>query len=314
MDNGNLPNVEWSRDGQRLYGAGRYDDGSGRNPVRIWENGGKGSDRDVPIADNTVLDLKALSDGGLTFGTYDPAFGVLSASGAERWARRPEIADFRDNYEGFQASFDGGTIRFAYHQWGEAPAVFSLAERRILEGVEDTLLHPPRTKAPGLDIQGWKDTINPTLNGAPLPLEKYERSRSVAIAPDGKHFLLGTEWSLGYFNREGQQQWEVPVPGVAWAVNIAGSGRVGIAAFGDGTIRWYSLADGKELLAFFPHRDAKRWVLWNPAGFFNASPGGEALIGGPDFRRSGQTGFDQFGCQTWSFECPYLRTGQENTR
>jgi len=91
--------------------------------------------------------------------------------------------------------------------------------------------------------------------------------------------LLGTEWSLRYFDREGQQLWEVPVPGAAWAVNIAGSGRVGIAAFGDGTIRWYDLADGKELLAFFPHRDAKHWVLWNPAGFFDASPDGDALIG-----------------------------------
>jgi len=189
VDNGDLSIVEWSRDGQRLYAAGKYYDESNRQSVRIWENGGKGSYRDVPIADNTVFDLAALSDGGLTFGTADPAIGVLSASDAERWVRRPEIADFRDNHEGFQASFDGGTIRFAYRQWGEAPAVFSLAERRILEEVEDASLHPPRTKAPGLDIQGWKYTTNPTLNGAPLPLKKHEMSRSVAIAPDGEHFF-----------------------------------------------------------------------------------------------------------------------------
>ena len=55
VDNGNLTTVEWSRDGQRLYGAGSYDDGSGRNPVRIWENGGKGSYRDVPIAPSLTL-------------------------------------------------------------------------------------------------------------------------------------------------------------------------------------------------------------------------------------------------------------------
>ena len=29
----------------------------------------------------------------------------------------------------------------------------------------------------------------------------------------GSIFLLGTEWSLRYFDREGQQLWEVPVPG-----------------------------------------------------------------------------------------------------
>jgi hypothetical protein len=39
------------------------------------------------------------------------------------------------------------------------------------------------------------------------------------------------------------------------------------------------MSDGKELLAFFPHADKKRWVLWTPEGFFDHSPGGEELIG-----------------------------------
>ena len=47
------------------------------------------------------------------------------------------------------------------------------------------------------------------------------------------------------------------------------------------------MSDGAELLALFLHTDSKRWVLWTPEGFFNASPGGETLIGyhlnqGPD--------------------------------
>jgi hypothetical protein len=54
-------------------------------------------------------------------------------------------------------------------------------------------------------------------------------------------------------------------------VNIAGSGHVGIAAFGDGTLRWYDLAQGDELLALIPNRDAKRWVFWTPAGLLYAS-------------------------------------------
>ena len=52
-----------------------------------------------------------------------------------------------------------------------------------------------------------------------------------------------------------------------------------VAAYGDGTIRWYRLSDGKELLAFFPHADRKRWVLWTPSGYYDASPGSEELIG-----------------------------------
>jgi hypothetical protein len=47
----------------------------------------------------------------------------------------------------------------------------------------------------------------------------------------------------------------------------------------DGTIRWYRMSDGKELLAFFPHADRKRWVMWTPKGYFDASEGAEDLIG-----------------------------------
>ncbi|MES2945897.1 MAG: caspase family protein, partial [Pseudomonadota bacterium] len=52
-----------------------------------------------------------------------------------------------------------------------------------------------------------------------------------------------------------------------------------MAAYGDGTIRWHRLSDGQELLAFFPHADRKRWVLWSPSGYYDASPGAEELIG-----------------------------------
>ena len=62
-------------------------------------------------------------------------------------------------------------------------------------------------------------------------------------------------------------------------------------------MRWYDARDGKERLALFVHPDAKRWVLFTPEGFYDASPGAESLIGyqlnqGPD--REGQfIGSDQ---------------------
>jgi len=47
----------------------------------------------------------------------------------------------------------------------------------------------------------------------------------------------------------------------------------------DGTLRWYRLIDGKELLALFLHRDGKRWVAWTPSGYYDAAPGAENLLG-----------------------------------
>ena len=66
---------------------------------------------------------------------------------------------------------------------------------------------------------------------------------------------------------------ELLASGATWLADDA------VAAYADGTIRWHRLSDGKELLAFFPHKDKKRWVLWTPSGYYDASPGGEELIG-----------------------------------
>ena len=91
--------------------------------------------------------------------------------------------------------------------------------------------------------------------------------------------MLGADWYLRLYDRQGNERWQVANPGAAWGVNIPGNGRVVVAAFSDGTIRWYRLSDGHELMAFFPHADRKRWVLWTPSGYYDASPGAEDLIG-----------------------------------
>ena len=100
-------------------------------------------------------------------------------------------------------------------------------------------LAPPRTSIPGLEVTDWKNSKEPKLNGQPLVLETGERTRSLAIAPDGQSFLMGTDWYLRTFRRDGSERWSVPAPGVAWAVNLTGDGRLAGAAYGDGTIRWY---------------------------------------------------------------------------
>lgn len=135
------------------------------------------------------------------------------------------------------------------------------------------------TNAPRLNVTDWRRSTAPKLNGERLPLEEREISYALAVAPDAEAFALGTGWFVRFFNRSGKERWNVPAPDVTRAINISGNGRFVVAAFGDGTIRWYRIEDGKELLAFFPHNDRQRWVLWTPLGYYDASPGGENLIG-----------------------------------
>ena len=137
----------------------------------------------------------------------------------------------------------------------------------------------PVTKAKGLVITDWRETAFPKLDGKALTLIPNEISRALAIAPDDRKFLIGASWSLYLFDRRGNRLWRVPAPDTTWAVNITGDGKTAVAAFGDGSIRWYRMEDGQELLAFYPCPDRKRWVIWTAGGYYDASPGAEELIG-----------------------------------
>ena len=276
-ERGRLSQVAWSQDGRTLYAGGVFGR-PGRTFLRIWSNAGQGAGRNVPVAGDSIMDLQPLQMGGVAFGSSDPAWGLLTPADEVTRFHGPDQA--RTNMEGLRLSGDGSTVQFEYMDGGEAPAQFQVATRALMLATSPAgTLHASQITAPGFSVTKWKNTYTPTLNGTPLALKSYETSRALAIAPDQQTFLLGTGWYLRLFDRTGIQRWKVPVPGPAWAVNIAPNGQVAVAALGDGTIRWYRLRDGEELLAFFLHADRKRWILWTPTGYYDAAPGAEDLIG-----------------------------------
>ena len=193
------------------------------------------------------------------------------------------IPIYRNLYDGFRLSSDGAGIEFAYKRGGQAPAVFEVNERRLTDaasGLWKGLKANVSFQAPiteGLAVSDWKNSLAPKLKGKPLQLDKHDMARSLAIKPDRAGFLLGAGTRLYCFDSEGKPMWKMRMPSAVYGVNT--NGRVAVAALGDGTIRWYRVSDGKEFLAFFPHPDRKRWVLWTPSGYYDASPGGEDFIG-----------------------------------
>jgi WD40 repeat protein len=282
VSNGDLHSVAWSADGRTLYAGGQASSGLNNNTfIRAWTGGGRGVYRDIAgAAANTIMHILPLRDGGIVYGAGEPAFGVIEAGGRQRLFSAAAIADYRGLLQGFLLSPDGTGVGFAYQLRGQSPARFSLADRKLdAASAGGSTWPPPETEDSNLRVTDWEDTYTPKLNGTPLKLEQYEISRSLALAPDRSAFLLGTEFSLRLFDRNGAERWQVAVPDVAWAVNISADGRVAVAAYGDGTIRWYRMKDGNPLLAFFPHADRMRWVLWTPSGYYDAAPGAEDLIG-----------------------------------
>lgn len=286
--NGDLRSVAWSSDGRTLFAAGRYVAGS-RQAIRIWPDAGRGAPRNEPVANNSIFDVQAMPGGGVAFGTAEPAWGIIAADGKQRLGISSPIADFRGGGEQLQVSKDGHRVRFGFERNGSLAADFDTEDGLVVSETSTApgAVSPALTEFPGLVVSGWKNTSEPKLNGSPLRLRPGENSRSLAIAPDRLSVLLGSDWGLNKFDAGGKLLGRIVTPGAAWAVNYSGDGRFLLAAFSDGTIRWYNAKSGREKLALFAHSDRKRWVAWTPSGYYAASAAGEELIGwhinnGPD--------------------------------
>jgi hypothetical protein len=184
-------------------------------------------------------------------------------------------------------SADGTIVDFGFEVWGKSPLRFDLRALKLSRRFDLRALkhsrNPPANhqtipaKQTGLAVEGWRG-FSPTLDGKPINLEQHEISRSLAIHPDGSRFVLGTEWSLRAIDAKGEPLWQRPGPGIAYAVNITGDGRLVVAAYADGTIRWHRMDDGRELLVLFVLADKQNWVAWTPEGFYGATAGAFGVL------------------------------------
>jgi WD40 repeat protein len=278
VPNGDLFSVAWTADGTQLAAAGRYTINN-FDPIIRWDSIGRDGRSSLGGPINTVMDMASLPEGSLVFGAADPAFGIVDRFGNMNLYQGSVIADMRGKRDHhFWISPDGFQAWFGLKQWSVDPVLLDIGKLSFEAKPErpQGLIEP---RIDGLKVEAWINDTKPTLDGKPLQLENYETSRSLAIMPDGKSFILGAEWSLYRFNDKGEQVWRKKTEGLNWGVALTGDGQMIVAAQSDGTLRWFSAENGDELLAFFVHAVDKRWIAWTPRGYYAASPGGEDLIG-----------------------------------
>jgi WD40 repeat protein len=281
---GGLSVVAWSADSHTIYAGGGYSDKyvDGLDFIMVsWDKGGRGSSKENYLwMRNTLLASAPLPDGSLLYAGGSAVLGRLFSDGRVDLVHKGSIADYRDFYKEFELSPDGTKVAFSYESGGIGKAWFDIQQRQFQTDFSTIgRLYEPRTISAELNVTNWKDNRSPKLKGLQLKLEKGERSISLAIGPKEKRFILGTNRYLRCYDTTGALLWKKQALGEPWLLNVAPNGKVVVVALSDGTIRWYRMSDSAELLAFFPHADQKRWVLWTPSGYYDASPGGEELIG-----------------------------------
>ncbi len=279
--NGHLSRLAWSFDGRSLYAGGTFQ-ANGKFALRRWTDEGRGRAETLrAAAPGRILHLVSVPGGGLLFTGTLPYIGLLGRDDRLAVERRAALADYRGIGDELAVSADGLSVQFAFEASGARPAHFSLATRTMGPGAaqaRDSLVRP-RVDAPGLELRDWDGGFRPKLNGRPIALDNYEQALSLAIDHDGGAFVLGTIWRLRRIRADGEPLWSVRVPAPVLGMTSTPDRRLLVAALGDGTLRWYSLKDGRWLAAVLPHPDEKRWVAWTSTGYFDASAGGDGLIG-----------------------------------
>lgn len=267
--------VDWSADGQSLLvGASAFE--GGPRFVRIYANEGKGTFRNVEVAPHNIEDLKALPRGGFIAVTRDATIAAFDAAYQPLFRVEPRFVNYFFRPETLRIARGG--LSFALP---EGDIAFDPAGKRFLPAAGVADLSAPLTDGRTLRVTAWRDSPNVNLDGKRLALDQpgNETSRALAIAPDESSFALGTTRGVYRFDREGKRLWAISWPGEIAAVNFALDGKLIVAAQVNGTIRYLRAGDGKLAFSAFVTPDRRKWLLYTPSGYYDASLGGEDLAG-----------------------------------
>lgn len=248
----------------------------GATLLRRWPDEGRGAPADTPLAQNTTQSIVALPDGAWLVASGMPAWGIVAAGQPWHALGTTPLPSFLGARNAPLLDDAATLVQMPFESQGRAMHHFELRQRRLAAGSLPDL-KAPRTE--GLPIEDWLNRLQPKLAGKVLVQSNSDTSRALAIDAAATRFALGTDSWLRYFDAAGTELWKQQAPATVRGVNVSTDGRMVVAAYEDGTLRWHRTNDGREVLALFAHADGKRWVLWTPSGYYDASPGAEDLIG-----------------------------------
>lgn len=310
--NGRLSSITWSRNGRVLYAAGQHEAEGGFQLIRGWSAAGRGPFVDIQtIASSTIFDLAPSGDINVAYASADSGFAVMTPQRDNKNASSP-IMERATTFIDLRVSDDGSQVNFLLDprvdQWGQ----FDVFQKslRIHEQIR-TSLREPITTSSRFTVTDWKGSRYPKLNGEhlklwvkdfpdivkiedwehdvsdflnqlkelTLPEANREMSNVLAIAPNEKFFVIGTNASLNLFNPEGQRLWKKEQEQPVGAANISGDSRSVIISKTNGVIEWYRAEDGELFLSFFSDITGEEWIAWTPNGYYIASPKGDRLVG-----------------------------------
>ncbi len=288
---GGLDVVAFAPDSNFLYAAGTYKDLNGRRFILRWPLDHAATPSEFAVANDSITDLLPVV-GGLFFSSAEPSVGRLDEAGHLAALRHSHHIDFRNaSLTSFRISFDGSkielptappSVELSGKIAGAPSIVFDVLARQISSPADvPDKLAPFYGAARRLAVTEWQNAHTPRINGRLIELEPEEHARSIDVAQAGDVAAIGTDFYLRLETADHEVK-RIPVPSPVWAVNISGDGRLVVAGLGDGTIHWYRLRDGEELLSAFIDPITRQFVVWTKDGFFDHDHRDDGLADGRD--------------------------------
>jgi WD40 repeat protein/uncharacterized caspase-like protein len=308
--------VAWSPDSTTLYVSGNVE-GDGPTPIYRVQGPLTGVLERWNVGRQQINNMLPLPQGQIVLATTVPSITRVGADGhvvIDRDGRPqhllPNNIDFyaqRGDPGALRVSADGQSLAFARGDASRLRVNIGAANQLgvlTTEGLDDKLLLPARRNGAvrvetGIGIYAYRDPTR--VNGKPVALEREESVWSWAVHATQPLAALGTQWRLRLVDAQGKPlpAWENPpyLPATAFHTVITADGKKVVVALGDGTIRWYGVDSGRELLGLFVHTNGSDWVAWRGDGFYASSPQGDQYVGwlvnrgeqqSPDFYRAVQ--------------------------
>lgn len=292
VEAGSHRTVAWSDDGRTIAVSGSGYTTQRSFPVFFHDatTGRLAGQQDVAL--DTIFDLVSLPGSRFAYASGDGSWGVLSAERVE-FGVRAAIADLKGP-ENLYVDPSGTRVGWA-NSWGRNPAQFDFSRRLVATDRTAALrkdMLAPKAKRGAFDSSVWQDSAKAEVNGGLVALDPAEVSRALSYFRSGSDAVLGTSHRLLRIGERGRILWEVRNADEVRSVNTTADDRMIVTGMSDGTLRWWRASDGALLMSLLATRD-RRWVVWTPEGFFDASAGADRLAGWT-VNRGSEPGADHF--------------------
>jgi len=249
-----------------------------RRYLRKWSENGKGGYVDILATENTVSDIKSLSNGGFIYAGFRADWGIINRAGNNVLYHKSQLSDLgQDDRSQFKMSYDGQVIGITPNE--ENPFFFNV-EMRTFFWDQKSIQPGFKDSIKSIRLSNWQENYGLKLNGESLNvLGEFERCRAVDIDENKEVFYVATNYGIYCFDKNGRKVYFINTASTVHGVRCSADGKLLASISSDGLIKWYNAVTGSHLLSLLVLRESKQWFFFTPNGFYDCSKGAESSIG-----------------------------------